>query len=94
MKLLDGRISPIFTQALGLMKPWNVVDVIFSKESGRLDLKIDFPSGATFLCPTCGKSDYPVHNTKERTRRHLNFFQYETYIYMPESRESAVVTEG
>lgn len=71
----------LFTQALGLTKPWNVVEVIFSKESGRLDLKIDFPRGATFLCPTCGKGECPVHDTRDRTWRHLNFFQYETYIH-------------
>jgi len=71
----------LFTQALGLTKPWNVVNVVFSKESGRLDLKIDFLRGATFLCPTCGKGECPLHDTKERTWRHLNFFQYETYIH-------------
>jgi transposase len=71
----------LFTQALGLAKPWNVVEVVFSKDTGRLDLQIDFPRGATFLCPTCGKGDCPVHDTKERTWRHLNFFQYETYIH-------------
>jgi transposase len=71
----------LFTQALGLTKPWNVVEVVFSKETGRLDLKIDFARGATFLCPTCGKGECPVHDTRERTWRHLNFFQHETYIH-------------
>lgn len=71
----------LFTQALGLTKPWNVVNVTFSKDSGRLDLTIDFPRGSTFLCPTCGKGECPVHDTRERTWRHLNFFQYETYIH-------------
>lgn len=70
----------LFTLALGINKPWKVVDVKFSKEPGRLDLKLDFPRRATFLCPSCGKGDCPIHDTKDRTWRHLDFFQYETYI--------------
>ena len=70
----------LFTLALGINKPWEVIEVKFSKEAGRLDLKLDFPRGATFLCPSCGKENCPVHDTKERTWRHLDFFQYETYI--------------
>ena len=62
----------LFTLALGLNKPWNVVDINFSKESGRIDLKIDFSRGATFQCPSCEQGNCPVHDTKERTWRHLN----------------------
>ena len=71
----------LFTLALGLNKPWNVVDINFSKESGRLDLKIDFSRGATFQCPSCEQGNCPVHDTKERTWRHLNFFQYKAFIH-------------
>ena len=71
----------LFTLALGLDKPWNVVDINFSKESGRLDLKIDFSRGSSFQCPSCEQDNCPVHDTKERTWRHLNFFQYKAYIH-------------
>ena len=71
----------LFSTALGLEKPWKVVDIKFSKEEGRLDLKIDFQKGATFPCASCEEGDCPVHDTKERTWRHLNFFQYETYLH-------------
>jgi transposase len=71
----------LFTLALGLSKPWQVVDIRFSKEEGRLDLRIDFPRGAKFPCPTCEGQECEVHDTKDRTWRHLNFFQYETYLH-------------
>jgi transposase len=71
----------LFTVALGLEKPWGVVDIKFSKDEGRLDLKLDFHKGATFPCPSCEEDRCTVHDTKERTWRHLNFFQYETYLH-------------
>jgi transposase len=71
----------LFTLALGLSDPWQVVDIQFSKEAGRLDLRIDFPKGAKFSCPSCKEAGCEVHDTKDRTWRHLNFFQYETYLH-------------
>jgi len=71
----------LFTIALGLKKPWKVVDIKFSKDRGRLDLKIDFQKGATFPCPSCEERRCLIYDTKERTWRHLNFFQYETYLH-------------
>jgi transposase len=72
----------LFTIALGLSKPWRVAEIKFSKEEGRLDLQIDFEKGAKFPCPVCAKSEgCGVHDTVERTWRHLNFFQYETYLH-------------
>ena len=71
----------LFTMALGLAKPWQVVEIKFSKEEGRLDLRIDFPKGAKFACPSCQEASCEVHDTQERTWRHLNFFQYETLLH-------------
>lgn len=72
----------LFTLALGLTKPWLVSDLRFSKEEGRLDLWIDFVKGAKFPCPSCDQTkEGEVHDTQERTWRHLNFFQYETYLH-------------
>jgi len=71
----------LFTTALGLSEPWEVVDIKFSKEEGRLDLRIDFVKGAKFTCPSCEGKECEIHDTRERTWRHLNFFQYETYLH-------------
>jgi transposase len=69
----------LFGLALGIVPPWKVTSVTFSKESNRLDITIDFQRGTSFPCPVCGALA-PVHDTKEKQWRHLNFFQYEAYL--------------
>lgn len=70
----------LFGMALGIVPPWEVTGVDFSKESNRLDITIDFQRGATFACPVCG-APAPAYDTTEKTWRHLNFFQYEAYLH-------------
>jgi transposase len=69
----------LFAVALGITSPWEVEGVSFSKENERLDIKIGFRRGATFPCPVCGTAA-PVHDTIEKSWRHLNFFQFEAYL--------------
>ena len=69
----------LFAVALGITPPWQVEGVEFSKENKRLDIKIGFRRGATFACPVCGTAA-PVHDTSEKSWRHLNFFQFEAYL--------------
>jgi len=46
-----------------------------------LDLFLEFKKGARFLCPKCGSGEHcPVHDTKERTWRHLDFSQHQAYL--------------
>ena len=45
----------LFKAALGLSEPWQATSVEFDPASKRLDLRIDFPRGATFCCPECGR---------------------------------------
>lgn len=72
----------LFSLALGLTKPWKVAEIKFSKEEGRLDLWLDFAKGAKFPCSSCADTpEGEVHDTQDRTWRHLNFFQYETYLH-------------
>jgi transposase len=70
----------LFGMALGIVSPWEVTEVSFSKESNRLDITIDFQRGSTFPCPVCGALA-PAYDTTEKTWRHLNFFQYEAYLH-------------
>ncbi len=71
----------LFSIALQLKKPLYVKSVSFDETLGELHLYIDFKKGATFRCPVCGKEELKVHDTKEKTWRHLNFFQYKTYVH-------------
>ena len=70
----------LFGLALGIVPPWTVTAVEFNKESSRLDITIDFQRGALLPCPVCGTPS-PAHDTTEKQWRHLNFFQYETYLH-------------
>lgn len=72
--------SELFSRALGLQEPWQVVDVQFDAEQRRLDLWIDFPKGSRFACPECGREGCEVHDTEEKTWRHLDFFQHQAYL--------------
>ena len=71
----------LFTAALGLTPPWQVLDIQFDPEKGRIDFKVGFPSGSKFNCPECHEGQQCVHDTRPRTWRHLNFFQYQAYLH-------------
>jgi transposase len=72
--------SSLFTVALGLQAPWEVVNVAFDPGAGRIDLQVGFRPGTRFTCPHCGAEHQRVHDTLEREWRHLNFFQYQAYL--------------
>ena len=71
----------LFTLALGLCAPWEVVSVAFDPAKGRIDFELGFPRGAKFTCADCGAEGQAVHDTLRRSWRHLNFFQYEAYLH-------------
>lgn len=72
----------LFQAALGIQAPWQVTDVSFSVEKECLDIKVQASRGTTFTCPACQETEETsVHDTAQRTWRHLNFFQYEAYIH-------------
>lgn len=71
--------NALFTAALGLLPPWEVKSLQFSAEAKRLDILVDFQRGSSFPCPECGKP-VKVHDTEEKTWRHLDFFQHAAYL--------------
>lgn len=71
----------LFGLALGITKPWYIRMVEFSADNGRLDLYLDFERGSRFSCPSCGKSGAKPYDTRDDVWRHMNFFQYETYLH-------------
>ena len=83
MGLLDGLdLNAMFGAALGLAAPWQVVSVEFDQEAGRLDLGLDFPRGSRFACPEpgCAEAACGVHDTDDKTWRHLDFFEHQAYL--------------
>lgn len=76
----------LFRVALGLAEPWTVTKIEFSESEHRLDLWLDFPAGSRFACPACGRIGCGVYDSQERTWRHLNFFQHQTYLHARQPR--------
>jgi transposase len=80
---VDGLdLNTMFGAALGLAVPWQVISVEFDEQVGRLDLGLDFPRGARFGCPQpgCAESVCAVHDTVEKTWRHLDFFEHQAFL--------------
>src|SRR5271157_1781876 len=75
------RDTDLFQSALGLQSPWTVTRSEFAVEDGRLDLYVDFPRGSRFACAECGREGCAVHDTKDETWRHLDFFQHRTFLH-------------
>ncbi|MCL5782793.1 MAG: transposase family protein [Candidatus Thermoplasmatota archaeon] len=79
----------LFRRLLGLEEPWIIKEIKFDHQEKRVDISIDFPSGSRFPYPVCGQHR-TVHDTEERTWRHLNVFQYPTYVHAREPRIKCV----
>ncbi len=67
---------------LGLSDPWIVTGS--SIEDGELHIKVDFNRGSRF-------DGLAVHDSVDRSWRHLNFWQYPTYIH---ARVPRVIERG
>ena len=70
----------LFTAALGLQHPWSVQKIEFDPELGQIDFIVGYQRGCHFDCPACSQADQPVHDSKSRRWRHLNFFQFKAFI--------------
>ena len=44
---------------------------------------VDYPRGTRFGCPEsgCGRDRCPVHDTMDKTWRHLDFFQHKAFLH-------------
>ena len=74
------RDNDLFQLALGIASPWFVASSAFDAGNKRLDIKLDFTVGHRFACPDCKADGCPVHDTVEKTWRHLDFFQHQAFL--------------
>jgi transposase len=71
--------NKIFEAALGIASPWYVQGVDFDALQKQLTIQVDFETGSRFAF--AGESgEHPVHDTKTKRYRHLNFFQHECFL--------------
>lgn len=75
-------MNNIFAQALNINEPWYIKSIEFDYPKKRLDILIDFKKGTTFeyITEEGNVEQGTVHDTKEKTWRHLNFFEHECYL--------------
>jgi len=68
--------------ALGITDPWVIEGVEFNAEQKRFDIYLNFPKGTKFTCPSCGTHHCNIHDTRDKEWRHLDIFQYATYLHV------------
>jgi transposase len=69
----------LFETALGIASPWYVQGVDFDVKQKQLTIQVDFEVGSRFAFPD-ETGEHPVHDTKTKRYRHLNFFQHECFL--------------
>lgn len=69
--------------ALNVREPWYIKDLDFDSEVKRLDIYLDFKKGSVFTYREDDKelAGLKAYDTKEKTWRHLNFFEHECYLH-------------
>ena len=72
----------LFSLALGIAEPVFIDEIAFDGATGELHIHLNFKRGGKFTCPECGAAGLPVHDTVDKTWRHLNFWQFKTYLHM------------
>lgn len=71
----------LFTLALQLGPEWQVTACELDQQAHRLTLKLDFKVGSRFCAPgATHQLLLPVHDTVQKSWRHLDFFQYQTEL--------------
>jgi transposase len=71
--------NQLFEAALGIAKPWYVAGVAFDAAQKTLTISVDFVVGTRFPAPGVAGA-HPVHDTRLKHLRHLNFFQHECFL--------------
>ena len=77
--LKDGQLEEL----LHIPEPWYINQVLFNLEQNQLDVYVKFRDRALFTCSDCKAPEQPVKDIadRDRTWRHLNFFEYPCYIH-------------
>ncbi len=73
--------NELFAQALPLVSPWTITESRFEGDPKELHLTVAMEEGTRRLpCPKCDCQDCSIHDRRERSWRHLNFWQYKTTL--------------
>jgi transposase len=78
-----SMIENLFEKALHIKEPWYIEEIRFNENEKKLEIKINFKSGATFHYESKQEGingNYKAYDTIEKRWRHLNFFEHECYL--------------
>lgn len=80
----EGQLEEL----LHIPEPWYVERINFDVENKQLDVDVKFRKRAIFTCVNCGAENQPIYDIADRNRtwRHLNFFEYPCYIHAEHPR--------
>ena len=73
---------------LGIRRPWFVEHASLDRERGVFSVHLNFERGGTFACGACGRRDCKAYDTHWKRWRHIDFFEYRTFLYAPSPRVS------
>jgi len=86
--------TQLYSQILGIEKPWKVTDVQVSLADDEVEVAVEH-GGSKLKCPTCGKT-CPGYDKRQRRWRHLDTCQLKTILVAEvprvECSEHGVVT--
>lgn len=75
----------LFQMALNVTNPWYISDLKFDVDSKKLDIYIDFKQGSEFEYYDRDEekeiAGLKAYDTKNKSWRHLNFFEHECYLH-------------
>jgi transposase len=71
----------LYSQLLGLVKPWKVSEVKVDFEGLRVDVWVKWPPDKQAPCPKCGKHYAIYDHREERQWRHLDTMQFQTILH-------------
>ena len=80
-----GMLARLFERSMGLGDEWEVSDVWFEERGGAQDelhAGVAHRKGQAAECPVCHRKR-GTYDTRERTWRHLDIWQYETIVHCP-----------
>lgn len=70
----------LYAKLLGLTAPWGVEHVELKLAQGEVHITVALPPEELWVCPDCLERA-PIHDHRDRTWRHLDTFQYKTFLH-------------
>ena len=73
--------TALYQYLLGLKLPWAVSRVNLDVNAQRVDVWAEHPEGTTWACPHCSRALPLYDHVGERTWRHLDSCQFQTFLH-------------